>query len=77
MTVPPTIDPAAWLGKYLEGEDGDRDLAREMLKSFAELLMSAQASLECNADYGQRTKERQNSRNGYRMRPWDTRSWHN
>ncbi len=73
MTVPPTIDPAAWLGKYLEGEDGDRDLAKEMLKFFAELLMSAQASLECNAGYGQRTKERQNSRNGYRMRPWDTR----
>jgi transposase-like protein len=35
--------------------------------------MSAQASMQCNAAYGERTDERENSRNGYRMRPWDTR----
>ena len=44
MTVPTTIDAGAWLGKHLEGEDGDVDLARAMLQSFAEGLMSAQAS---------------------------------
>jgi len=35
--------------------------------------MSAQASMQYNAAYGERTDERENSRNGYRMRPWDTR----
>lgn len=73
MNVPTTIDAAAWLGKYLEGADGDQDLARAMLSAFAEALMSAQASMQCNAAYGERTDERENSRNGYRMRPWDTR----
>jgi len=73
VNVPTTIDAAAWLGKYLEGADGDQDLARAMLAAFAEALMSAQASMQCNAAYGERTDERENSRNGYRMRPWDTR----
>jgi putative transposase len=35
--------------------------------------MSAQASLQCGAGYGERSEERENSRNGYRHRPWDTR----
>ena len=29
--------------------------------------------MQCNAAYGERTAERENSRNGYRTRPWDTR----
>ena len=29
--------------------------------------------MQCGAAYGERTEERENSRNGYRMRPWDTR----
>jgi len=70
VTVPITIDAAAWLGKYLEGADGDTDLARSMLAAFAEALMSAQASMQCGAAYGERTEERENSRNGYRVRPW-------
>ena len=73
MNVPTTIDAAAWLGKYLEGADGDQDLARAMLAAFAEALLSAQASMQCNAAYGERTDERENSLKGYRMRPWDTR----
>ena len=73
MTVPTTIDAGSWLSKYLEGDDGDGDLARAMLKTFAETLMSAQASAMCQAGYGERTEERVNSRNGYRHRPWDTR----
>jgi len=44
-----------------------------LLAAFAEALMSAQASMQYNAAYGERTDERENSRNGYRMRPWDTR----
>jgi transposase-like protein len=60
------------LSKYLEGNDPD--LLRAMLKTFAEALMSAEASMQCNAAYGERTDERTNSRNGYRLRPWDTRA---
>lgn len=74
MTVPTTIDAGAWLGKYLEGEEGDVDLTRAMLAAFAETLMSAQASAMCGAGLGERTEERTNSRNGYRVRPWDTRA---
>ena len=44
-----------------------------MLATFAEALMSAQASMQCEAGYNERTEERVNSRNGYRHRPWDTR----
>jgi putative transposase len=29
--------------------------------------------MQCNAAYGERSLERENSRNGYRSRPWDTR----
>jgi len=74
VNVPTTIDASAWLGKYLEGANGDVDLARAMLGAFAEALMSAQASMQCGAAYGERTAERENSRNGYRLRPWDTRA---
>jgi putative transposase len=73
VTVPTTIDASGWLSKYREGADGDTDLARAMLGAFAEALMSAQASMQCHAGYGERTDERENSRNGYRTRPWDTR----
>jgi putative transposase len=73
VTVPTTIDPAGWLGKYLEADDADLDLPRAMLQAFAEALMSAQASMQCGASYGERSDERENSRNGYRLRPWDTR----
>jgi len=73
MTVPTTIDAAGWLSKYLEGDDGDGDLARAMLQAFAQVLMSAQASSMCGAAYGERSEDRTNSRNGYRVRDWDTR----
>ncbi|MGH7733189.1 MAG: IS256 family transposase [Gemmatimonadales bacterium] len=67
------MDAAGWLGKYLEGDDGDTDLARAMLGAFAEVLMSAQASMQCGAAAGERSDERVNSPNGYRRRPSDTR----
>jgi putative transposase len=74
MTVPTTIDAAGWLGKYLEGPDADSDLVRSMLKSFVDVLMSAEASAICGAGWGERSEERVNSRNGYRDRDWDTRA---
>ena len=73
MTVPTTIDASAWLSKHLESDDGDGDLARAMLASFAQVLMSAQASAMCGAGFNERSEERVNTRNGYRTREWDTR----
>jgi putative transposase len=72
VTVPTTIDASAWLSKLLE--ENQPDLLRAMLKSFAEVLMSAEASMQCGAAYGERTEERTNQRNGYRTRRWDTRA---
>lgn len=73
MTVDLSMDPIAWLSKYLESSDADRDLPREMLASFAQVLMSAEASAQCGAGYGERSQDRENSRNGHRSRKWDTR----
>ncbi len=73
MTVPTTIDAAGWLRNYLESDDGDTDLSRAMLAAFVEVLMSAEASMQCQAAYGERSDDRTNSRNGYRHRDWDTR----
>ena len=73
MAVPTTMDPGSWLVKYLENE-GDGDLLREMIKTFAEALMSAEAQAICNAGYGEVSAERTNSRNGYRSREFDTRA---
>jgi putative transposase len=75
VTVPTTIDAAEWLRNHLTDADGDTDLARAMLKSFAEVLMSAEASAMCGAGYREVSEERVNSRNGYRLpRAWDTRA---
>jgi len=72
VAVSTTMDPGGWLVKHLESEDGD--LLREMIKTFAEVLMSAEAQAMCGAGYGEVTAERRNSRNGYRAREFDTRA---
>ena len=50
------------------------DLLRAMVKTFADALMSAKADALCNAEYGQVSDDRVNSRNGYRSRDWNTRA---
>lgn len=50
------------------------DLLRAMAKTFADALMSAEADVFCNAEYGQVGDERVNHRNGHRPRDWDTRA---
>jgi hypothetical protein len=72
MAVNDSVDPGAWLARQIEA--GDPDLLRSMVKTMAEALMSAEADTVCGADYGQRSTERTNSRNGYRTREWDTRA---
>ena len=66
------IDALEDFRKQLEG--ADVDLLREMVKIFCEQLMGADADALCGADYGERSPERVNRRNGYRERPWDTRA---
>ena len=64
--------PAAeWMRKGL-AEHGN-DLLQEMVAMFAQLLMSADVDSICGADYGSRSQQRVNRRNGYRQRDWDTR----
>ena len=67
-----SMDPLTWLRNQLEV--ADPDLLRQMLRTFAEQLMSAEADAVCGAAYGERSEERINSRNGYRERGWDTRA---
>jgi putative transposase len=72
VVTPASMDPASWLRQQLE--HADVDLLREMVRSFAETLMSADVDAVCGADYGTRSEGRVNRRNGYRRREWDTRA---
>jgi len=65
------MDPLEWLRKQLE--EADTDLLREMVRTFVQALMSAEADAVCGAPYGERSGDRVNRRNGYRPRRWDTR----
>ena len=65
------MDALVRLRKQLETDDND--LLREMVRSFAQELMSADADQACNASYGEVSEDRVNLRNGYRTRRWDTR----
>ena len=47
---------------------------RELLGTFINALLSAQADSVCRAEYGARSDERTNRRNGYRHRDLDTRA---
>ena len=66
------MDPMTWLRKQLE--TADVDLLREMVRAFAETLMSAEVDAVCGAPYGERSEERVNRRNGYRERDFDCRT---
>jgi len=67
-----SMDVVAWLRNQLQ--EANPDLLREMVGTFAESLMSAEADALCGAAYGERSPDRVNSRNGYRTREWDTRA---
>lgn len=69
--VTKTMDLVGEVRKHLE--QASPDLLREMVATFAELLMSADADAACNAGFGERSADRINKRNGYRERTWDTR----
>ena len=73
MTVDPnSIDLPAFMAEHLQR--AEPDLLRNMLSTFVQALMSAEADAICGAPYGERSPERTNSRNGYRTRDFDTRT---
>ena len=72
MTAPSSIDPARFL--YEQLAQASPDLLRQMLTTFIDTLMSAEADAVCGAEYGSRSPERTNIRNGYRHRDFDTRA---
>ncbi len=71
MTAPHIVDPAGLLGQALA--DASPDLMRELLQTMINALLSADADAVCGAEWGQRSTERINQRNGYRHRALDTR----
>jgi transposase-like protein len=72
MTVRSSIDPARLLEEQLA--QASPDLLRELLGTFINTLLSAEADVVCGAEYGKVTPERVNRRNGYRHRDFDTRA---
>src|SRR3954447_5687912 len=72
MTVTPSIDPARLLEEQLA--QASPDLLRELLGTFINTLLSAEADAVCGAEYGTVSPERVNQRNGYRHRDFDTRA---
>ncbi|MGY1960766.1 IS256 family transposase [Nocardia gipuzkoensis] len=71
MTRIEPIDPDKSFAEQLAATSPD--LLREMLSTVVHSLMSAEADAMCGADYGERSQQRVNSRNGYRHRDFDTR----
>src|SRR6059058_1407119 len=72
MTAVPSIDLSGWLSEQLG--QASPDLLRQMITTFVQALMGAEADAVCGAEYGVRSDERTNTRNGYRRREWDTRA---
>jgi putative transposase len=72
MTAPSSIDLSGWLTEQLG--QASPDLLRQMIATFVQALMGAEADAVCGAEYGVRSEQRTNTRNGYRRREWDTRA---
>jgi transposase-like protein len=70
MSAPSSIDPARFLHDQLAS--ASPDLLRQMLTTFINTLMSAEADAVCGAAYGEPSPQRVNIRNGYRHRDFDT-----
>src|SRR5438445_255695 len=64
-------EPLTWLREQLE--QAHPDLLREMMAAITQQRMAAEAQEAGGAEFGEGSAERVNSRNGYRLRDWDTR----
>jgi Transposase, Mutator family len=67
MTAPGSIGPARFLAEQLE--QASPDLLRQMLKTFIDALMSAEADAVCGAEYAVRSANRINTGNGTVLPP--------
>lgn len=65
------VDVYAMIGNQLE--ESTPDALRVMLGNLLAAVMGAEAATLCGADYGSRSDERLNQRNGYRERALETR----
>ena len=72
MTTPRDIDWPQLAAERLTSTHPD--VLRELLSMFIHTLMGAEADALCGANYGERSSERANQRNGYRRRQFDTRT---
>ncbi|MDN3519281.1 IS256 family transposase [Aquisalimonas lutea] len=52
---------------------GDVDFLRELVREVVHKLMDAEVTQHCGAERHERSEQRQDQRNGYRTRRWDTR----
>lgn len=68
-----TIDIIELIRKREGGEEA-LDFLREAVAAIVATIMEAEVSMLTGAEKGERTPERQNRRNGYRGRLWDTRA---
>jgi len=68
MAATSSIDLSGWLSEQLT--QASPDLLRQLLSTFVEALMGADADAICGAPYGERSEERTNTRNEYRRRVW-------
>ena len=71
MTAPSSIDPARFLHEHLA--QASPDLMRQMLTTFINSVLSADADAVCGAAWGEVSDDRIDRRNGYRHRDLDTR----
>src|SRR3546814_1228453 len=72
MTARSSIDHARLPEEQLA--QASPDLLRELLQTFINTLLSAEADAVCGAEYGTVSPGRVNRRNGYRHRDFDTRA---
>ena len=71
MIAPSSIDPARFLHEHLA--QASPDLMRQMLTTFINSVLSADADAVCGAAWGEVSDDRIDRRNGYRHRDLDTR----
>jgi len=58
----------------LIAKSDDTDFLRELIEDATRRLMDIEVSAVCGAGHGERTPLRENQRNGYRERTWETRA---
>ena len=54
-------------------QENNLDWLAEAIRFFAQLLMDAEVTRITKAEHGERSENRENQRNGYRVRTWITR----